>query len=326
MSSKAIYFCVYRITNILTGKHYYGYKSSSIHPSKVIGIKYFSSLTGKDGKEFILDQKTNPRNYKYKIVKIFDNKTDAMALEVKLHAKFDVKRHPKFYNKSNQTSVGFDVTGKFCVKDSNGDIFLVNSDDPGYISGKYVGLAAGQTVVKDKDGNIFRVNMDDPRWISGELLSYNGSEKTLETKLNLYGNSNYCNSAQIENTMMEKYGESNAMRVPEFFEKQQISYNSTMNAMYGVNYGLQSPEIRIKCMETWKITGRNKEEKHPLARKIQIKTPTGQIYNAHGNFKKICNEILKPIYNISYDGLRNILKGKPPRNKYENWEVIYTDI
>lgn len=111
MSSKPIYFCVYRITNIVEKKYYYGYKSSDIHPSKILGITYFSSMIKDDGIAFKRDQKENPQNYKYKIIFIFDNKIDALTREIKLHSKFDVKNHPSFYNKSNQTSTGFDTTG-----------------------------------------------------------------------------------------------------------------------------------------------------------------------------------------------------------------------
>jgi len=110
MTSKPIYFCVYRITNLVERKHYYGYKSSSIHPSKVIGVTYFSSLKKNEGKEFIADQKENPQNYKYKIVQIFNSKEEALAREIKLHIKFDVKKHTQFYNKSNQLSTGFITT------------------------------------------------------------------------------------------------------------------------------------------------------------------------------------------------------------------------
>jgi hypothetical protein len=108
---KSIYFCVYRITNIAEKKHYYGYKSSIIHPSKVIGITYFSSLTKEEGIAFRKDQKENPQNYKYKIVQLFDTKEEALNREIKLHKKFNVKTHPNFYNKANQTSTGFDTTG-----------------------------------------------------------------------------------------------------------------------------------------------------------------------------------------------------------------------
>lgn len=111
MSSKSIYFCVYRITNIVEKKHYYGYKSSIIHPSKLIGITYFSSLTKEEGDAFRKDQHENPQNYKYKIVYLFNTKEEALNREIRLHKKFNVKNHPNFYNKSNQTSTGFDTTG-----------------------------------------------------------------------------------------------------------------------------------------------------------------------------------------------------------------------
>lgn len=111
MTSKPIYFCVYRITNLVEKKHYYGFKSSSIHPSKVIGVTYFSSLTKDEGKAFRKDQKENPQNYKYKIVQLFDTKEKALTREVRLHAKFDVENCNNFFNKRNQKSSRFDNTG-----------------------------------------------------------------------------------------------------------------------------------------------------------------------------------------------------------------------
>ena len=52
-------------------------------------------------------------------MKLFNSRIEAVALEiklhkkfdVKLHKKFDVKLHEKFYNKANQTSTKFDTTG-----------------------------------------------------------------------------------------------------------------------------------------------------------------------------------------------------------------------
>ena len=61
---------VYRITNIKINKHYYGTRTSKNRsPNEDIGIYYFSS--SKD-KEFIQDQKSNPSDYKYKVLNIFD--------------------------------------------------------------------------------------------------------------------------------------------------------------------------------------------------------------------------------------------------------------
>jgi len=103
----------YRISNIIKNKHYYGIRTA-VNPHKDLGIKYFSSSSDK---EFIKDQKNNPENYKYKIIFIFNNRIDAIKMEIKLHNKMDVGINENFYNKVKQTSIGFDtsgLTGKKC--------------------------------------------------------------------------------------------------------------------------------------------------------------------------------------------------------------------
>ena len=108
MSTKQVYHYVYRITNIVVGKHYYGKRSSNVVPALDIGIRYFSSSTDK---AFIQDQKVNPQNYKYKIVSTHLDPISAVSKEVILHNKFDVGINPKFYNKVKQTSSKLDTTG-----------------------------------------------------------------------------------------------------------------------------------------------------------------------------------------------------------------------
>lgn len=103
-----MYSYVYRITNVLTKKHYYGKRTSKIPPKKDLGVKYFSSSTDK---VFMLDQKVNTKDYKYKVVRIVTSPIEAVALEIYLHNKFDVGRNPNFYNKVKQSSIGFDSTG-----------------------------------------------------------------------------------------------------------------------------------------------------------------------------------------------------------------------
>lgn len=103
-----IYHYVYRITNLKLNKHYYGVRTSKIKPDLDLGKKYFSS--SKD-KNFILDQKNNAMHYKYKIIKIYNNRKRAISTEIKLHNKFNVGKNSNFYNKSKQTSTGWDTTG-----------------------------------------------------------------------------------------------------------------------------------------------------------------------------------------------------------------------
>jgi hypothetical protein len=102
------YNYVYRITNIIECKHYYGCRSTNILPSEDIGKRYFSSSHNKD---FIKDQKENPSNYKYKIIKVYETRQQAIELEIKLHDKFNVGVNESFYNKAKQNNRKFDTTG-----------------------------------------------------------------------------------------------------------------------------------------------------------------------------------------------------------------------
>lgn len=105
-----MYHYVYRITNILLNKHYYGKRSSKLPPHEDLGIRYFSSSTDKNFKE---DQRNNPQNYKYKIVKQFSSSSEAIAYEIVLHLRFNVNVNTYFYNRAKQTAVGFDSTGQY---------------------------------------------------------------------------------------------------------------------------------------------------------------------------------------------------------------------
>ncbi len=104
-----LYHYTYRITNIEEKKYYYGVHSSNIEPKLDLGIKYFSSSLNKS---FINDQKINTSKYKYKVIKFFNSKIEALQHEIYLHAKFNVKKHQSFYNDCNSTSTGFSAIGK----------------------------------------------------------------------------------------------------------------------------------------------------------------------------------------------------------------------
>ena len=118
------YHYTYRITNNTINKHYYGSRTSKIHPKMDLGIRYFSSSTYKN---FIKDQKENPQNYTYKVVYIFSTRKKAIFMEIKLHNKFNVGINESFYNKVKQSSTGFDTTGisswnKGLSKDTNSTV------------------------------------------------------------------------------------------------------------------------------------------------------------------------------------------------------------
>lgn len=104
MDTSKVYHYVYRITNIIERKHYYGVRSCSTPPAEDLGITYFSSSTDK---MFIKDQKENTNKYRYKVIIFCNSREKANALEIKLHKKVDAGNNPNFYNKANSTSNKF---------------------------------------------------------------------------------------------------------------------------------------------------------------------------------------------------------------------------
>lgn len=61
------------------------------------------------------------------------------------------------------------TTNKTTVKDKDGKTFMVDINNPRYLSGELVGVMKDTVTVKDKNGIKCRVNYDDPRYLSGEL-------------------------------------------------------------------------------------------------------------------------------------------------------------
>jgi hypothetical protein len=153
---------VYRITNKINNKSYYGKRSSKTLPNKDLGIIYFSSskTLKQDIKIYNLD------NFKFKVIKTFGNAKDAIIFESKLHAKLNVKNNKNFYNEVNQTSNKFDTTDKACflntITNKYEHIFIIDKKD------YHVGTAKNKITVIDNNGNTFSVNKDDPR-IGNEL-------------------------------------------------------------------------------------------------------------------------------------------------------------
>lgn len=165
----AHYNYLYRITNVVENKHYYGIRTSkNILPQDDLGKKYFSSSLDKT---FINDQKEHPENYKYKIVAITETREQATKLEIFLHTKFEVSKNPKFYNRAIQTSTGFNPLGKVSVIDNEGNHFYVSNTDPKFLDGTLISTSTGLVSVKDEMGNFLRVPKTDERYQNGSLVS-----------------------------------------------------------------------------------------------------------------------------------------------------------
>jgi hypothetical protein len=98
----------YIIINQVNGKMYIGVRSCECEPMFDLGVKYFSS--SKD-KELIKDQRENKADYSYQILGRFDERAEAIRMEIELHNLHDVGKSDLFYNRAKQTSTGFDISG-----------------------------------------------------------------------------------------------------------------------------------------------------------------------------------------------------------------------
>lgn len=99
------YYYVYRITHKQSGTHYYGSRVTKKSPKLDI-LKYGSSSKLK---KHILE---NKHEYKFKIIKTFNNMAEMMIYESFLHNYFNVKDNDKFWNNANQTPYGFSTLNK----------------------------------------------------------------------------------------------------------------------------------------------------------------------------------------------------------------------
>lgn len=175
---------VYLITELSTNKKYIGSRSCDNEPTLDIGHKYYSSSKNKT---FIKNQRENKSNYTYTILSTYKTRDEAVAEEIRLHNLYEVNHNAAFYNRSKQTSTGFDVSGKMLAVDKNGTVFHISVNDIRLINGELQHYTTGKVVVKDVDGNIFLVNKDDARYQNGELVGHSkGTVIVKDTKGNIF--------------------------------------------------------------------------------------------------------------------------------------------
>lgn len=149
----------YKITNNLNNHFYYG-----IHSTDNLDDGYMGSGV----RLHYAYKKYGIENFTKEILKFFDTREKANEYEAEIVTE-ELIKNENCYNII--TGGGFYTSGMTPVKDKDGNTFLVNINDPRYLSRELISVATGKVNVKDKDGNIFSVNKDDPRILSGELLA-----------------------------------------------------------------------------------------------------------------------------------------------------------
>lgn len=139
-----IYY-VYRVTNLITNKYYYG---TRIQKEDEIVDDFWSYCTSSCERENI---KSNKHIYSVKIIKKFDNYNDCALYESFLHQLFQVNKNERFFNKSIQYPFYF-------IPDRRGMINCLTIDnEPCYITSeeyqnnrdKYKSYSSGKVTCYD---------------------------------------------------------------------------------------------------------------------------------------------------------------------------------
>jgi len=97
-------------------------------------------------------------------------------------AKKKFNRKGKTNSKEHNIKIGEANKGKVAVKDKDGNVFKVSTDDERYKSGELLHNTKGNVVVKDKDGNIMSVSVEDLRYKSSELISIHTGKVVVKDK------------------------------------------------------------------------------------------------------------------------------------------------
>jgi hypothetical protein len=154
------YHFLYKTTNLLNKKVYYGIHSTNNLEDGYLGSgSYFYRSLKKYGKE----------NFKREILKFFDNREALVKAERELVTE-DLVKDTNCYN-VQVGGEGWNSINTIPVVDNNGNNFRVHRDDPRYLNGELKFNLNGMINTRDANGNFFKVKQDDPRYLSGELVS-----------------------------------------------------------------------------------------------------------------------------------------------------------
>ena len=79
------------------------------------------------------------------------------------------------------------------VKDSTGNVFMVSTTDERFLSGELESTSNNKVVVKDANGNKFTVSKDDPRLATKELIGVAAGKRYKQNKKRSQVTCPYCN-------------------------------------------------------------------------------------------------------------------------------------
>lgn len=143
---------VYEVTSNIDNKKYIGFRTSKQSDLVLDFWDYGSSSSRKS------DILKNPNNYSLKILKVFDNRLEALYYESFLHKKLNVSINDNYFNRANSECVcgHSDVTGtvSVVVKDT-GERKRINLSEYYNNPSKYITYVSGSVTVRFRGKKTF---------------------------------------------------------------------------------------------------------------------------------------------------------------------------
>ena len=294
---------LYKITNNINDRYYYGVHSTSILEDNYMG-------SGSIIKKAI--SKYGVENFTKEIISFFGTREELLLAENRIVTP-DLINDPKSYNLAEGGKQGSNHV--VIAKDKLGEVVAVSDRDPKWLSGELVGVTKGYILCKDSSGNKKQILASDPKWLSGELVGVTKGYGTfrdingniVHTKLDDYRIKNgelvglTTGRKHIYKDGIEKLV--NSVEVEEFLSqgwKLGSPSSSRTKGKIIVNNGFVNKIIKVEELNIYLGNGWQKGSR--------TKTPKGQI-NIHKD------EIIKRIWPTELDAyIRNGWKpGMGPR-------------
>lgn len=154
------YHYFYKITNKVNGKFYYG-----VHSTNNLNDGYMGSGNGIRN----AIRKYGVENFIKEYVRFFESRDDMFKYEQEVVTK-DIVSDPNCYN-STTGGKGGGKEGIVVTKDKSGNIYVVSTDDPRYLSGELKHNTCGFAVVRDENGRVFQISINDPDYHKYEPIN-----------------------------------------------------------------------------------------------------------------------------------------------------------
>lgn len=322
---------VYRITDVVYKKYYYGVRSCEGKPEEDLGFRYFSSSSNQS---FIRRQKDKTDEFKYKIIRVFNDRESALLFEEKIHERLNVSENSNFINLTKQKGAKFDRSGsrfQSIVELGTGKIRHIGVDDPipsGFIKGSkiYCSIHKKRRTKSWTNGNENIIldpfeNKIPHGYVPGFTRNWsNTASRTIANDgVKEYwvfpdsipdgleiGRLRTETMASVSGRKLYNNGEINKY----FYSTPPYGWNKGRTED-SKNYGRKKTEE-----ELLKISENHADfsgSKHPRAKKYLLTSPNGKTYYCHGNLTKTCKDL-----GINQVLLRKYMPSVVVKNKKKN--------